>query len=127
MSDYSDELAGHTAPSTEVPAVEIDPATLDALHAATSADGRVTAYVSGRLQFDHVEIDHTGDLDQLGGSVVEAVNAAMTAAQAPVGTGPGGLEADQDALVAQFEAKLEAMDAQMDALMAKLDAIDKTW
>jgi len=125
VSSYEERLRAHaTPPRPIVPEIEVDPATLDAVHTGISTDQRVTAYVSGRLQFDRVEIDGTDDLDQLAVSVVEAVNAAMTAAQAPMGGGPTGLEAQQEAMVVEFEANLDRMDAQMDQLMAKLDDLD---
>jgi hypothetical protein len=125
MSEQADALTAHAAPSSTIAPVEADPAVLDAVHTATSTDGRVTAYVTGRLQFDRVEIDQTGDLDQLAESVLEAVNAAMVTAQAPMGGGTTGLEAEQQAIVEQFETTLGQLDEQMDAAMAKLDDLEK--
>lgn len=123
---YADEIRAHTRgvqPNPSVPTTPVDRAALDQLYEGRSADGRVRAYVTGRLEFDHVEIDDVREPEVLAGSVVEAVNLAMSQAQAPV-TGGGSFDADADAEVARFDALLERMDADLDDLGRRLDDLE---
>ena len=97
----------------------IDPATLDADHEVTSADGLVTAVVNGRSsQVVSVSVTRLDDLDAVGAAAAEALNNALDRA-----AGLSGLnEAIADRMAA-FDATMDTMTERLETLVAKLDGM----
>jgi hypothetical protein len=105
---------------SEAPVVpRIDPATLDVDHEVTSADGLVTAVVSGPMQHViSVVVGRLDDLDAVGAAAVEAINMALDLA--------GGLSGLDDRIAARmkaFDASMDRITGRLENLAAELDGL----
>ena len=120
MSDqesYARSLAGIPSVPPVIPT--IDPATLDADHEATSADGLVTAVVNGRSsQVVSVSVARLDDLDAVGTAAAEAINKALDRA-----AGLSGLNEAIAARMAVFDATMDTMTERLETLAARLDGM----
>jgi hypothetical protein len=107
---------------SEPPVVpRIDPATLDVAHEVTSADGLVTAVVSGPTQqVISVVVGRLDDLDAVGAAAVEAINRALDLAG-----GLSGLDDRIAARMAAFDASMDRITGRLENLAADLDGLLK--
>lgn len=97
----------------------IDPSTLDVDHEVTSADGLVTAIVSGSTQqVISVVVDRLDDPDAVCAAAVEAINKALDLAG-----GLSGLDERIAARMAAFDASMARITGRLENLAADLDGL----